>query len=134
MYIIFEVDDNLYGFDYQYIKKILSVKKIIKMPLTHPSIIGTTIIEEKIYTVVDMRHALFNKKSENNVNLGIAINYKDSYFLLLVDAIQELTEEVEVKPLSWKTGSFIDSALSLKHSEKEQTALCLSIPEFVKTL
>ena len=89
--VIIEVLDEKYLIEVEYIKEIyVPGENIIPVPLTEKSIVGIINIRGEIYSIISLRHNIY----DNNVEYGLSVHsrillleYKDLKIALLVDAV-----------------------------------------------
>lgn len=90
-FLTFEIDDEDYGVEIEYIKEIIKICPITKVPHAENYIKGIINLRGEIIPVIDVRERFLKQSKEyDDLTCIIVIEYKDYNMGLLVDAVKEV--------------------------------------------
>ena len=132
MYMVFSVGKQYYAIESDFLKKIMIPVDVTKIPTKYEYVMGSVIIEDALFTVLDMRILLRTKDMPELEGTGLfmAAENENTHIVLYVDAVIGLYENVQEKDLPLNKNPFLDNIILFDTDEK--AALVVNIPNLIE--
>lgn len=122
-FVIFTLDNTMYGVDIMKVQEIIKMSDITKIPNCDPFVKGVVNLRGKIIPVLDMGEMLGKEKSEIDSKWKILIIKKDGGNIgVLVENISEV-KRIDTKVIEEPSKSLIDKNRALSGIAKTDSGL-----------
>lgn len=90
-YLVFQLGDDIFGFEIEYVTEIVAIQPITPLPETEPYVKGIMNLRGEIITVIDMRLRLRKTPVEYNDRTCVIITRANGKTVgLIVDSVSEV--------------------------------------------
>jgi len=102
-YIVFELNDELFGIDIAHVIEIVQMQEVFKVPNTPSYIEGLINLRGKVYTLLNIKNKLNlpEKKQDSEAMKILIINSESDSFGFMADSVNEIVEvndDDEIQP------------------------------------